>query len=121
MKYSHQVSDLMKDKSRLMSVPLMLSEASVGMAGDRTNGCWVGFAMECNEGFIDRVRFQAWGCPHLLAACAFVSEYFEGRPVCDIDTLDTADLMRSLQIPTEKAGKILILQDALVACRNRSS
>jgi NifU-like protein involved in Fe-S cluster formation len=121
MKYSHQASDLIKDKSRLVRAPLMLSGMSVGVAGDRAKGCWVGFAMECNEGLIDRVQFQAWGCPHLLAACAFVAEYFEGRPVGDIDTLDTADLMRSLQIPTEKAGKMLTLQDALVACRNNCS
>ncbi len=104
-----------------MSDRSMLEGMSVGVAGDVTKGCWVGFAVGCNEGLISRVLFQAWGCPHLLAACAFVADHFEGRPLSDIDTLDTADLMRSLQIPTEKAGKILTLQDALVACRNSSS
>ncbi|MDG1462540.1 MAG: iron-sulfur cluster assembly scaffold protein [Gammaproteobacteria bacterium] len=121
MQYSSQVYDLMRDRSRLLRDPLILPQMSVGVAGDTGKGCWVGFAMQRNKGFIEAIFFQAFGCPHLLAACAFVAEHFEGRPVGDIDALDTADLMRSLQIPTEKAGKMLILQDALVACLNSSS
>jgi hypothetical protein len=53
----------------------------------------------------------------LLAACAYVAEQLQDCELTAIDRLDTAELMLSLQIPTEKAGKILILQDALIWCR----
>ena len=116
MRYSQQVINLNKDKSHLLGDSLLLNKDSSGVAGDAERGCWVGFAMQHSDGVVRSLRFQAWGCPHLIAACALVAKKFEGGSIDDLGGLDTLDLMRSLQIPTEKAGKMLILQDALVAC-----
>ena len=64
-------------------------------------------------GQISALRFQVWGCPHLIAASeAFCAEY-EQRPVADLLDFSASDLMQSLPVPTEKTGRILVLEDAV--------
>ena len=77
----------------------------------------VGFVLRVDGQRIASLKFQVFGCPQLLAACAYVAEQLQDCELTSIDRLDTAELMLSLQIPTEKAGKILTLQDALIRCR----
>lgn len=62
---------------------------------------------------IATLRFRAWGCPHLLAAAeAFCAEY-EGRPWSALVDFRAHELMQSLPVPTQKMGRILVLEDAV--------
>jgi len=62
---------------------------------------------------ISALRFQAWGCPHLIAAAeAFCADY-EQRRVGELLEFSAADLMQSLPVPVEKTGRILVLEDAV--------
>jgi NifU-like protein involved in Fe-S cluster formation len=66
-----------------------------------------------DEGTIKVLRFRAWGCPHVIAACeSFCSDY-EGRPVTALADFRAADIMSKLSVPVEKTGRILVLEDAV--------
>ena len=117
MQYSQQVTELFQDESHVLDDEEGLDGAATGVAGSRDKRGWVGFVLRSDGPRIVSLRFQAFGCPELIAACAYVAVAFEGQDLSIIDTLNTSDLMSSLQIPTEKAGKMLLLQDALQNCR----
>ena len=59
------------------------------------------------------VRFRAYGCPHTIAACDLACERLEGASADALVRLDVDELMRTLSVPTEKTGRILVLEDAL--------
>jgi len=62
---------------------------------------------------IRALRFQAWGCPHVIAAAEEVCASFEGKPVSDLLEFSASDLMQSLSVPVEKTGRILVIEDAV--------
>lgn len=87
-----------------------------GGAGDRAQGAQVVFHARIINGRIDAIRFQAYGCPHTLAACSLVTERLEGGPAQALRELEPQDLAAPLDIPVEKTGRLLIIQDALRNC-----
>ena len=64
-------------------------------------------------GRIESLRWRAWGCPHLLAACEAFCSGFEGRACAELLEFSGSDLMQTLAIPVEKTGRILVLEDAV--------
>lgn len=76
-------------------------------------GVRIRLSMACDGGTIGKMRFQAWGCPHVLAACEAVCSDFEGRASDDLGRFAVAELMQSLCIPVEKTGRILVIEDAM--------
>ena len=66
-------------------------------------------------GEISQLRFQAWGCPHFIAAAEAFCSAYEGRPVTDLDQFAAQELMQSLAVPVEKTGRILVIEDAVRA------
>lgn len=70
----------------------------------------------------DRVlalRWQAWGCPHTLATLGWLSQQWGGRTLADPPAGGPAGWARALGVPVEKLGRMLIIEDAMLACRNR--
>jgi NifU-like protein involved in Fe-S cluster formation len=90
--------------------------AVAGEAGSRERGTWVRFSFDLADGIITNAGFRALACPHIIAACHSVTDMLEGAPLTVIDDLALEDIQRELEIPVEKAGKLLILKDALSAC-----
>ena len=76
-------------------------------------GVRISLAASCDDGVIEVLRFLAWGCPHLLAATESFCRDYEGRPCPDLLDFRAADLMATLPVPTEKLGRILVLEDAV--------
>ncbi len=66
-----------------------------------------------DEGRIQSLRFRAWGCPHVIAACEWFCSHFEGEPGESLSEFRAADIMRDLSVPVEKTGRILVLEDAV--------
>ena len=62
---------------------------------------------------IRTLRFQAWACPHVIAAAEAFCAGYEGRPAADLLEFSSSDLMKSLSVPVEKTGRILVLEDAV--------
>ncbi|MEC9375523.1 MAG: hypothetical protein VYA80_04035 [Pseudomonadota bacterium] len=61
---------------------------------------------------------RAFACPHIIAACNWLIESLEDQPVKALDDIDWNYLQEMLDIPTEKAGKLLILKDAIIDLRS---
>ena len=87
-----------------------------GRAGSPEEGAVVHFAADVADGRLHNVGFRACACPHIIAACSVVAERLAGaRPEQLVDPA-LLEVLKELEIPVEKTGKILILQDALSAC-----
>lgn len=65
------------------------------------------------NGEIETMRFRAWGCPHLIAAAEWLCGYCEGRSLSALEEFPRAPIMENLAIPTEKTGRILVLEDTV--------
>ncbi len=87
-----------------------------GAAEDRTLHVWVRFQMQVTEGVVRAVAFQAYGCPHTLAAASLVAERLEGQPVAAARELDVRSVCAPLEVPIEKIGKLLRIEDAVQEC-----
>jgi hypothetical protein len=57
-----------------------------------------------------------FGCPHTRAACDRAVQLLTGAPVAQLGLLEPLSLGAGLGIPPEKAGRLLIIQDALRNC-----
>ncbi len=68
---------------------------------------------EVEQGRLNALRFQAWACPHVIAAAEAFCAGYEGRPAADLLEFSSSDLMKSLSVPVEKTGRILVLEDAV--------
>jgi NifU-like protein involved in Fe-S cluster formation len=100
----------------------LLEQGSAGLAAgeaaDRTLNVWVRFQVETAGGVIRRARFQAFGCPHTLAAASWVVGWLEGRESTALVAVDARELLRIVEAPVEKLGRLLLIEDALVRCAN---
>lgn len=93
-------------------------DAVWGEAGDRALNVWAGFQVQRVAGDVGAIRYEVFGCPHTVAAADWLAERLSGRPVSQLTDWDVHELAAILEIPVEKLGKLLVLQDALAACRN---
>lgn len=89
-------------------------------AEDRTLNVWVRFQVQVEHGMIRDVRFQAFGCPHTIAAADYAAESLRGRPAAALRQLDVGRIGRDLAVPTEKLGKLLRIEDAVLGCGERA-
>ena len=87
-----------------------------GAAGQREQGTRVSFEARIDAGRIEEIAFQAYGCPHIIAACSLATERLARQPAAALEQLDPRDLMRELEVPVEKTGRMLLVQDALHHC-----
>ncbi len=87
-----------------------------GEAEDRALHVWVRFELQLAEGVIEAAGFQAFGCPHTIAAASAVAEWLEGRAVEAARQLDVKAVCAELEVPVEKLGKLLRIEDAVAAC-----
>ncbi len=65
------------------------------------------------DGHLQALRFRAWGCPHVLAACEAVCREYEGRPATELGQFRASEIMGNLSIPVEKTGRILVIEDTV--------
>jgi NifU-like protein involved in Fe-S cluster formation len=86
-----------------------------GEAEDRTLHVWVRFQLQVIDGVIQAVRYRVFGCPHTVAAASFAAEALEGKRV-EALAVDLGALRAALDVPVEKLGKLLRIEDAIAAC-----
>lgn len=95
--------------------PLPFAGACRGRAGSQQAGALVDVRAGIRDGRLSAPAFRAFGCPHIIAACSLLAERLDGAPVEKLVDPALPELWGELEIPSEKAGKLLILQDALHA------
>lgn len=82
-------------------------------------GMHIELSAEISGGQLSALRFRAFACPHLLAATEAFCEEFEGRTVDDLRQYSASQAIARLGIPLEKTGRILLLEDAIAALRDK--
>jgi NifU-like protein involved in Fe-S cluster formation len=86
---------------------------SKGEARESASGCRVVLVAGSDGRVFREVRFRVFGCPHLVAAAEEWCRHAQGRCVGAKDARPAvAELMASLEVPVEKTGRILVLEDA---------
>lgn len=87
-----------------------------GEAGSAAAGTWVVFWARIEGQRLVALRFQALACPHVIAACSRATELLAGLALPAARAFDPKPLMAELQIPPDKLGRLLIMEDALRNC-----
>ena len=86
-----------------------------GVAGGPAHEAWVRFHLQIEGGIVKAALFQAWGCPHTLAVTAWVTGQLPGRSMRDLVPGTPSAWLQALEVPMEKLGRLLVVEDALRA------
>lgn len=116
MKYSQLVVDYFARPANAGSLSDDAGTVISGRAGDRAHGTEVLFHVLPGAGQIAAISFQAFGCPHTIAACSLATERLTGQPAKALVELTAASLAEALEAPPEKMGRMLVIEDALRNC-----
>jgi hypothetical protein len=96
-----------------------------GSAGSQSQGTWVQFDVQVNPEApaltIEAVRFLAFGCPHVIAVSAWLAERAVGLDAQPRLPEDVPSLRERFQLPVEKLGRLLIVEDAWIAAVRAAS
>ncbi len=85
-------------------------EASAGSAAQGTS---FHLSARVQAGVATEVRFEAYGCPHCIAAASWATERMTGRPVSELADWTWRHAAVALDVPAEKRGHLLVLEDAV--------
>jgi NifU-like protein involved in Fe-S cluster formation len=87
----------------------------VGSAGSTARGARFTLSARIGGGVIQAARFMAYGCPHIIASSSWLSERLRGCALQDLQQWNWREVAAVLQVPTEKHGRLLLLEDAVRA------
>jgi len=86
-----------------------------GRAGKAADGTAIAFELKITDGIVKSARFTAYGCPHTLAVVQWLCRVLEGSRLEDLRLGNPADWATKFEVPPEKLGRLLIVEDALNA------
>jgi cysteine desulfurase len=92
-----------------------------GEAGSAAEGTWVRFELLVEGAEVKGGRYQVLGCPHTIDTAGWLCGQLPGRTLDALVPGTPADWATARQVPVEKLGRLLIVEDALAACRARPS
>jgi NifU-like protein involved in Fe-S cluster formation len=87
-----------------------------GEAGAPGQDTWIRFHLLVADGVVKDARFQAYGCPHTLAVAAWMATQLPGRRREALQPGTPTDWAKTHSVPTEKLGRLLVIEDAVQAC-----
>jgi NifU-like protein involved in Fe-S cluster formation len=91
------------------------TDVIVGRAGRRDQGAEFAVSARVANDKIAEARFEAYGCPHCVAAGSWLAESLIGADRDRVQHWSWRELADALAIPTAKRGRLLILEDAVRA------
>jgi cysteine desulfurase len=94
------------------------SDVRQGRAGRLSEGSQVFFELKIADGIVKSARFSAYGCPHTVAVAAWLCEVLEGSRLDAGPPGTPVDWAEKFEVPAEKLGRLLIVEDALLALFN---
>lgn len=116
MDYSSEVRRRFSAPARAGEISLDAGDVVEGAAEDRSLSVWVRFQVQLQGAMIERVRYRAYGCPHTLAAADCIAGALEGQSMDALINVDLQAVARQIELPREKHGKLLRIEDALADC-----
>jgi nitrogen fixation NifU-like protein len=88
-----------------------------GEAGQLEHGTRIVFHIGVIDERVGEISFQAFGCPHTIAACSVLTGLLAGRPVESLGEVRLDELAALIGLPVAKTGRLLVIEDALRKCR----
>lgn len=86
-----------------------------GEAGQESAEAWVRLHLRVSADTVIEARFQALGCPHTLATASWLTMQLAGRRRSEAQPGSPRAWARTLEVPVEKLGRLLLIEDALHA------
>ena len=111
--YNELVRSLFENPLHAKDIPEKLGKPYKVVAQESKNGSKIVLTVVTKEENILALRFRVFGCPFLIAAAEFCCNQCEGKHNKEVENIDILHLIQILEVPTEKIGVILLLQDAL--------
>ena len=111
-RYSVRVLELFRALPGAGALPSAAGRVATGEAMALDRGAWVRFEARVESGRILECRFQAWGCPHTLAAAALVAGALADPAGGGAARCESQRLARELDVPAGKTGRLLVVEDA---------
>lgn len=84
-------------------------------AGRRDQGVQFHLSAQIAGSVIRELRFEVYGCPHCIAAGSRLSQQLVGATLDELRSWSWRETAEALQMPAEKRGRLLILEDAVRA------
>ena len=98
-------------------LPPALTPWREGRAGQRSLGTEAIFHIAVSQaGVVTAARVSIYGCPDTVRTAALLVEQLPGRNLENLLPGAPTDWLENLQIPREKLGRLLVLEDALRNC-----
>jgi len=91
-----------------------------GEAGSAALGTWVRLKVQIQGARVTNARFRVYGCPHTVAATVWLTRHIQGRAAADLLPEGIARLCEPLEVPAEKLGRLLIIEDVVRACEQQA-
>lgn len=113
--YSRLVRRYFENPVHAGDLPTGYARVRAAVAAGGPAGFRIELAAGLAAGRLARLRFRAYGCPHLIAAAEATCAAFEGREWQSLAEFDVAALRAALEVPVEKTGRLLLLEDAVRA------
>ena len=111
--YNELVRSLFENPLHAKDIPEKLGKPYKVVTQESKNGPKIVLTAVIKEENILALRFRVFGCPFLIAAAEFCCNQCEGKHNKEVENIDILHLIQILEVPTEKIGVILLLQDAL--------
>lgn len=89
------------------------NEAIEGAAGDAAQGARFVLSAKIADEHIAELRFESYGCPHCIAAGSWLTQRLQGATCGELDSWTWREVADALDVPPEKRGRLLILEDAV--------
>ena len=87
----------------------------VGSAGSIQRGAQYTLSARLAGSTLQSLRFQAYGCPHVIASASWLTERVAGSSLLQLREWHWREAAEVLQVPVEKHGRLLVLEDAVRA------
>jgi NifU-like protein involved in Fe-S cluster formation len=113
--YSELVRGYFANPVHAGRLPDEYNDGVVAEAAEPDGGARVVLSALVDGETIRLLRYQIFGCPHLIAATEAFCDDTEGQEISALIELDVSRLMERLAIPVEKTGRLFILEDAAKA------
>ncbi len=87
-----------------------------GEAGGPGQDAWVRFRLTVADDTVKAARFKAYGCPHTVNVAQWLTEQLPGRKYDQGVPGKPANWAEILGVPVDRLGRLLVVEDALLAC-----
>jgi cysteine desulfurase len=87
-----------------------------GEAGGPAQDAWVRFHLTIAGDIVKAARFKAYGCPHTLDVAQWLTDRLVGRRRDEGVPGNPASWAETRGVPVERLGRLLVVEDALLAC-----